>query len=206
MLMMPLLLGVFASIAAAVPAAAQTAHWDAPSFLSPGHNDDIGAYYLTPDHADWGLVGVWRKSGNLNLAARVGWVQVTNDDGAVILGADFGKAISLGGPLESEISVGAGASIADQKLIRIPAGLIVGISFGEPDFMVRPYTYPHAAVDILSIAGTTETDVGFGIDVGVDFHIANDFVIRAGATFGQDEFTALGIGFAVKTARASGAH
>jgi hypothetical protein len=206
MLRVPLLLGVIAAITAAAPAAAQTAHWDAPSFLSPGHNDDIGAYYLAPDHAEWGLVGVYRKSGSLSLAARAGWVEVTSEDGAVIVGVDFGKGISLGGSLLSEISIGFGASIADQNLFRIPAGLVVGIAFGESDFTVRPYTYPHAALDILSAGGITDTELDLGIDVGVDFDIGTDFVVRAGATFGQDDFTSLGIGFAVKTPRGAEVH
>ena len=46
--------------------------WDSPSFMSPVQGDDVGVYFVDGDVADWGLQGIWRQTGNLNLGIRGG--------------------------------------------------------------------------------------------------------------------------------------
>lgn len=188
------------------PAFAQAAEWDAPSFLSPGHQDDIGAYYIAPDHGDWGIAGIWRMSGNVNLGARAGWVQVSDGEGTLIVGADIGRQLLPSSTVLTEWSIGVGASIADEVLLRIPFGVVAGVAFGEPGFRVRPYAHPHLAIDVHSDDDHTETDLSAAISTGVDFDLGADYVLRAGAVFGERGVTTYGIGFAVKTPRGAEVH
>lgn len=78
--------GVFA-LAAAKPAAAQA--WDAPSFMPSHPVDELGAFALNPPFSDFGVMGLWRQSGDLGLGVRAGIVDLELGGTAFVVGSEF---------------------------------------------------------------------------------------------------------------------
>ena len=204
------LLGLAALLAVAPrPAAAQTA-WDSPSFLSPWATRDLGFYYVQPDHGyDWGALGMWRTAGRVNLDLRGG---LMHDDfrnqNDVLVGAGLSAPLATLGagsglPLDLAWTLGAGAILSrdlyDATLLRIPAGVSMGLRIGRPgdDFQLLPYAHPRIALAVQTArrGGGSHTDVQGTVDLGLDLVIGNDIVFRAGAALGDAGSVGLGLAF-----------
>jgi hypothetical protein len=192
---------------------AQAAAWDAPAFLSPGHNDDIGAYYFSPGTSSWGIDGIWRQSGNANLDLHVGFVRTpnfniisgqTNDKTLLLLGVDFGHSFTSAAPLDLGWNFGAGISTSTGvTFLRLPVGVPIGVHFGQADFMIKPYIYPRAVLAVLALNNRTSSDFSGAVDVGVDFEIGRQFVVRYSQTFSSQSngYEAWGIGGGLRIPR-----
>ncbi|MBI4410560.1 MAG: hypothetical protein HY561_12680 [Gemmatimonadetes bacterium] len=197
---------VLAVLLAPAPAAAQLgalAAWDAPSFLPPRPADELGGYLIDPPAGTWGLVGIWRQTGNLNLGVRGGILdREAADDLGVLLGAEvFGLLVPSGRDLPFDLgwSLGMGATFDGGTFLRIPAGVNAGLRLGSPGFVFVPYVHPRLALQVFSLNDQTEVELGVTTDIGVDLHLGRSFLVRAGAALGDHD--ALGVGAAVRTGR-----
>jgi hypothetical protein len=182
-----------------VPASAQA--WDAPSFFSPRPGEDLGLYAVKPDGGgDWGVMGIWRTEGNLNLGVRAGWLE----GHSYMVGAEFHGPLDLLGPgsgLLLSWVLGAGASWRDGFLhARIPLGLSAGVELGTPDLLLIPYVHPRVALgvrayDLPGGQERTDTDVRFDVDVGADAVLGRALVLRVGATVADNNTFGVGIAY-----------
>lgn len=196
-----------ALLLAAWPAALGAQAWDAPSFLSPRPGDDLGFYYVQPDRADWGLAGIWRQSGSIDLGLRAAIFKqkdVPGADGDIAFGVGsefFGTLLRAGAdfPLDVTWALGAGATFGDVTHFRIPAGVSVGRTLGGPGIVIQPYVHPRVALDGFASDGNSETDFILLSDVGVDVGLTPSLKVRLGVTFGDDD--ALGLGAAFRMER-----
>jgi hypothetical protein len=185
----------------ALPVSAQA--WDAPSFFSPRPGEDIGVYGFKPQGSDWGISGIWRQEGNLNLGVRLG---VTADD-AVLVGSEFYKSLKLN---SSQILVaymlGAGASFnGDFTSLRIPFGVSIGTQVGQKGgLQLLPYVHPRVAFEynVLDLGNgdeATDSDFPFDVDVGADVPLGSSWVLHAGGTVTHGGV--FGVGLAYRMSR-----
>lgn len=194
------LLIVIAALTVATGARAQA--WDVPSFLPPRPGEDIGAYITT--QGDFGIEGIWRQQGNLNLGLRVGYVDFDVDDGAVIVGAESWGPLMTAGPefpLDITWTAGVGAGFNGGTLFEVPAGLSIGRTFPLSNLMVQLYGHPRLALVFWSRNDQDDTDIEGLFDLGADIQLSPDWKLRLGFTLGGfDE--AGGIGLAYRFGRA----
>jgi hypothetical protein len=174
--------------------------WDAPSFFSPRSHDDLGLYAFVPEHGSWGVQAIWRQSGNLNLGVRAGL-----GDDLVLLGAEFYGPLPLAAsPLMLAWQVGLGAGFNDRTLLRVPAGVSIGLDLGaEGSPQLLPYVFPRVALEVAAVdvgdREETEVDLGFAIDLGADFTMSPEIVLRGGVTLADR--SAFGVGVAYRMQR-----
>jgi hypothetical protein len=182
------------------PLAAQV--WDSPTFFSPRPPEDIGIYVTMPDGGDTGIAGIWRQSGNINLGVRAG----LNGD-YIHVGSEFYGPLGFLGP-DSPILMswvlGLGASFNGVTLLRIPFGVSAGLTLDAGGAVITPYVHPRLALDV-AIYDTgndeeTDTDVNLPVDIGADVSLGESFVLKVGATLGDDR-TTFGAGIAYRMSR-----
>jgi opacity protein-like surface antigen len=197
--------GLFA-LAAAKPAAGQA--WDAPSFMPSHPVDELGAFALNPPFADFGVMGLWRQSGNLGLGVRAGIVDLEPGGTAFVVGSEFYASLlraTPASPLEAMLVVGAGATFEEGILARIPVGLSVGARFadGARELAFSPYVHPRLGLEILANDDETETELAFGVDFGLDVELSRTITLRGAYTWVQGEFAedALGVGLVIRAGR-----
>jgi hypothetical protein len=199
-------IGVACALFVGIASPAFGQHWDTPTFFSPRPHDDLGVYALKPEIGDWGVVGIWRQSGTINLGVR-GGIGSNGDDRTVLIGAELFGPLNLEGvsPLALAWVTGIGASFDGVTSLRIPLGVTVGVPLGpEGGAVLTPYVHPRAALDISTferVDGDEETDTDFDVDVdlGADLDIAGRWVIRAGYKIGDND--TFGLGFAFRMGR-----
>jgi hypothetical protein len=194
-----ILVGLGLGLAAAAPVAAQA--WDAPSFFSPRPGEDLGIYAVRPDGGDdWGVVGIWRTEGNLNLGVRAGWLAGES----LMVGAEFHGPLELLGPgsgLLMSWVLGGGASWRSGWLhARIPLGISLGAELGTPGLLLLPYVHPRVALDVFAydLPGgqeQTDTEIRFDVDLGADAALGQSFVLRVGASLGDINTFGAGIAY-----------
>ncbi len=180
--------------------------WDTPTFFSPRAHDDLGAYVIKPEAGDWGVIGIWRQSGGINLGVR-GGVGGDSDDRTVLIGAELFGPLSFEGtsPLAFAWVTGIGASFDGVTSLRIPLGVSIGASLGpEGGAVLTPYIHPRVALDVSTVElanGEEETDTDFDVDLdlGADLDIAGRWILRAGYAIGDN--SVFGIGLAFRTGR-----
>ena len=179
-------------------ASGASAQWDTPSFLAPTQGNDIGVYFVQPDGTDWGLVGIWRQAGNMNLGIR-GGVADSGDDTYGIIGAEFFGNVMRGNaelPLINIIwTAGAGAAFGPSTIISVPVGLSIGAALDAGAILLIPYLHPRVALDFASGDGDTEVDLALPIDLGADVRLANGVIIRVGGTLSDHEGVGVGLAF-----------
>ena len=197
--------GVFA-LAAAKPAAAQA--WDAPSFMPSHPVDELGAFALNPPFSDFGVMGLWRQSGDLGLGVRAGIVDLELGGTAFVVGSEFFAPLlraTPASPLEAMLVLGAGATFEEGILARIPVGLSVGGRFGgeNGELAFSPYVHPRLGLEILANDGESETELAFAVDFGVDVELSRTVTLRGAFTWVEGEFAenALGVGLVIRSGR-----
>lgn len=195
-----LLFGLLAGSAA--PLAAQA--WDTPTFFSPRPGEDLGLYVIRPGGGgDLGFAGIWRTEGNINLGVRAG---LAGGDHFSV-GSEFhGRLDVLGpqSPLLISWILGAGATFNDVTWLRIPLGVSVGMNLGSPgSIRILPYVHPRLAFDLFAVdtptGEETESEFNLDVDLGADIDLGQQFVLRVGATIGNQD--AIGVGLAYKMGR-----
>lgn len=189
-----------AALLLGLPGATAAQAWDTPSFLAPAAGDDIGAYYVQPEGSDWGVVGIWRQRGNLNLGARVGVVQPSFGDLVWLVGGEsWGTLLTAGAalPVDAAWTLGFGASFLNGlTYARIPVGVSIGRRLAVGGVAVQPYAHPRVAVDIFAPdAGDAETELAYLADIGIDVALGTALTVRAGVSFGDREVVGIGVAY-----------
>lgn len=194
-----LALGLSLALLHAAPLRAQA--WDAPAFFSPRPGDEVGGYILDPPAGDFGAMVLWRQGGGIDLGVRLG-IANGNDETRVFFGGEFfGRLFEAGRrfPLDVAWLVGAGATLGDVSLVRIPAGLSVGREVELADVVLLPYAYPRVGVDFHTSGDETDTDLSLTVDLGFDLRIAGGWLLRFAVALGDHD--ALGAGVAYELGR-----
>lgn len=189
---------VFVALFAASSAQAQVA-WDAPSFMPPRPGDDIGLYLN--DRGDFGIEGIWRQHGNLNLGLRLGYID-TPGDGIVTVGAETWDLLAAAGttlPVDVGWTLGVGAAFNGGTTLGVPVGLTFGAPVVVGRLMLQPYLHPRLGVFLHSVADDTHLDLEGMFDLGVDAVLNENLKLRIGASFGGND--ALGVGLAYRWTR-----
>lgn len=173
--------------------------WDAPAFLPPRAGDDIGLY-LT-DSGDFGIEGIWRQTGNLNLGLRLGYID-TRGDGIILVGAETWDLLVAAGdalPVDVAWTLGAGAAFNGGTTFEVPLGLNVGLPLDLDPFRLQLYAHPRLGLFAVSVADETDLDLDALLDLGVEAVLNQNLKLRLAGTFsGSDAF---GIGLAYRWTR-----
>lgn len=176
------------------------AQYDTPSFLPPRPGDDIGIYLSDPEGADFGLQGIWRQGGNLNLGVRLGYLD-RRDDGAIVVAAESWGLVARAGnqlPVDVAWTLGVGAAFDDNTVLEVPLGLTIGRVLQLDQLTLQPYGHPRIALFIAPDAND-EVRLRALFDLGVDAVVSDSWKLRVGATLGAID--AVGIGLAYSWTR-----
>lgn len=193
-----LLAMVLLAFSIASSARAQVA-WDAPSFMPPRPGDDIGVYLS--DLGDFGIQGIWRQGGNLNLGVRLGYID-TAFDGIITVGVETWDLLAVAGdalPVDVAWTLGAGAAFNGGTALGVPLGLTFGLPVDFDPLRLQFYAHPRLGLFVHSVADNTNLELEGLFDLGVDALLNENLKLRLGATFGHQD--ALGIGLAYRWTR-----
>ncbi|MFP4622909.1 MAG: hypothetical protein ACLFRX_01895 [Gemmatimonadota bacterium] len=184
------------ALVALLGASEARAQWDAPAFLPPRPGDDIGIYLS--DIADFGIQGIWRQHGNLNLGVRAGYID-TAGDGIVLVGVEtWGLIYSAPRELPVDVTwtLGAGATFDGGTLLEIPLGLSIGRVVPLEALTLQLYGHPRLGLFIYSnAADDLEMEFDGLFDLGAEAVLNENLKLRLAATFGDVDTIGLGLAF-----------
>ena len=186
------------AMALAVGTGAEAQVWDAPSFLPPRPGEDIGVYLTQPDGADFGIQGIWRQRGNLNLGVRAGFVDFGTGSSFLAAGETWGGILDASAdfPVDVTWTLGAGAAFGDgATILSVPAGISVGRALVLSPLTFQAYVHPRLALVASSVGDNTHTDLEGFFDVGADLHLNEDWKVRLGVTLGGTDSFGLGLAY-----------
>jgi hypothetical protein len=160
---------------------------------------DAGTQFIFQWHEGLTAASGFRFDGGL-----IDGDDIAGEDGdvLVLLGATYLRQLNNAGPnipLDLLFTVGGSAAIGDQVLLEVPAGISVGRRFPlDGTFALTPFVHPRIALQYCNEcdAGDSETDLGIGVDLGVDFEISTRMSLRAALLLGSDDTDAIGLGLA----------
>ncbi len=186
-----------------VPAgAAGQIAWDSPLLLPPNPPDGLGLYLVDVAGGDLGVLGTWR-SPTRSLGLRVGIADGPANNLGVYGGMDMVGNLTRSTeefPLDIDWVFGAGIGIVDGALISIPLGLSLGHSFENEGVGFVPYLTPRVVLDACIDCGrhrwsNDDVRLDFAVDLGLDLRVSRSFLVRFGATLGDRDAVAIGLGF-----------
>ncbi len=175
--------------------------WDSPMLMVPRGQPGLGLFLIEAAGGDLGVMGTWRSSRNpQTLGFRVGLAEDDFDsDLAIFGGVDIAGTLtreSRDFPLDVDWVLGAGASIGDDFLLSVPAGLSVGHTFTGDGARFVPYVTPRIVLD--AFFGDNRNDdleLDAAVDLGLELAFQRNWAIRFGATLGDRDALAIGIVF-----------
>lgn len=176
------------------------AQWSAPSFLPPRPGDDIGVYVSSIEN--FGIQGIWRQQGNLNLGVRLGWIDSDVRGGLVTAAESWGLLFHAGQglPIDVAWTAGVGAVFNDGTSMEVPVGLTAGRLITTVPVSIQLYAHPRLALILVSGDDQPdETELRGLVDLGADVVTAGGLKFRVGATLGT--FDAIGVGLAMRWGR-----
>jgi hypothetical protein len=192
---------LIALTALGIAGGARAQAFDVPSFMPPRPGDDIGGYIST--QGDFGIQGIWRQRGSLNLGLRLGFIDYDAPDDAITVGAEtWGPIVSAGPefPLDVSWTLGLGAGFNGGTLFEVPFGVSMGRTLDAGTIPIQVYGHPRLALVHFSSDQFDDTDLDVLFDLGADFHLSPDWKLRVGATFGDPD-EAFGVGLAYRFGR-----
>ena len=157
---------------------------------------DAGTQFLFQWHE-----GMTRASG-FRFDAGLSDPDVDGADVSVLLGATYLRQLNNAGPdlpLDLLFTVGGNAAVGDGVFLEVPVGISVGRRFPlDGVFALTPFVHPRLALQYCNEcdAGDSETDLGIGVDLGVDFEVSTRLSLRAALLLGSDDTDAIGLGLA----------
>ena len=197
--MRKLAMGVAALVVlGAAPAAAQVG-WESPLLTPPRNDLGVGVYLMETYAGGVGVMAHWRGApAPAGFGIRGGIAEGRRDDGiAVFGGLDLAGTLTRGEaadfPLAVDWVLGIGASVGDDLVISVPAGITVGHSFRAENATFAPFLTPRVVLDA-AFGSEDELDLDFAADLGLDLQFAPTWLIRFGASLGRDAL-AVGVVF-----------
>jgi len=186
-----------------VPAgAAGQIAWDSPMLLPPNPPDGLGLYLVDVYRGDLGVLGTWRSSSR-SLGLRAGIANGPGDDLGVYGGFDVVGNLTRSTeefPLDIDWVFGGGIGIVHGALISFPLGLSLGHAFENEGVGFVPYLTPRVVLDACVDCGryrpsNDDVTLNFTVDLGLDLRLSSSLLIRFGASLGDREAVAIGLGF-----------
>lgn len=178
--------------------------WDTPLLIAPGEEPGWGMYLAEVHGGGLGVIGTWR-SPSWGFGVRGGLAETRDDDLGIFAGLDFSGPLvreTPEFPLDVDYVFGAGLGTGNGVRISLPAGLIVGYTFPAEGVTFTPYASPRVMLDafIDRETGVVEDDdsdaqLAAAVDLGLDIHLQQSFIIRFGATLGDHNGVAIGLVF-----------
>lgn len=182
--------------------------WDGPMMMSPGAPAGWGLHLVEahPGNSVGGLF-TWRANpAPVGLGFRFGVTEGTPSGAAVFGGVDVAGQVYSTQEEDFDLGVlwfaGAGLAVDDWTTLSIPVGMSVGWSFQEDNLAFRPYVAPRMVIDArfgeaesLGAPLDEDLDLGFALEVGVDFAFNQNFGIRAAGSFVDREALSIGVTF-----------
>ncbi|MBI4545403.1 MAG: hypothetical protein HY703_09420 [Gemmatimonadetes bacterium] len=179
--------------------------WDAPLLVPPQPAPGLGLFLVNPAGGELALLGVWRAASSRQLQLRLGIADDARDEISVYGGVDIGGSLNRSSaqfPLDVGWVLGAGLGAGDWVLLSIPLGLSIGRTFRGNGASFTPYLSPRVVLDgsfgrdLPPPAEEDELDLDFAVDLGIDLAFQRTWMIRFGATLGNDrEALAIGVVF-----------
>jgi len=195
-----------AAVAAAIAlpaaeAAAQSLH---PSFQLPRTVQREYAGAIADGDGVTAFLFQWHEGMTSASGCRFdgGLLDVDGGDVQFLLGATYQRQVNRAGtevPLDMLLTLGGQAVLGDLTILEVPVGMSIGRRFPlEGVFALTPYVHPRVALQYCNEcdAGDSETDVGIGLDIGVDFEISNRMSLRGAFMIGSDDADAIGLSLA----------
>ena len=132
-----------------------------------------------------------------------GLLDIDESDVHFLLGATYQRQLNNAGtevPLDLLLTVGGQAVLGDLVALEVPVGVSIGRRFPlDGAFALTPYAHPRVALQYCNECGAdgdSDTDLGIGVDFGVDFEISTRMSLRGAFMIGSDDAEAIGIGLA----------
>jgi hypothetical protein len=184
-----------------VGARAQLA-WDSPLLVHP-HAPHGWSLLLADPYPgrDVAVMASWRTAAMpVGFGVRLGLGEGVDGDLALFGGADAsGELIRRSADIPFDVVwvVGGGASLSDDVLVSLPAGLVAGWSLDAGEVVFQPYVGPRVVLD--AWIGGREPGEGDDlqleatVDLGFDLRLAGGWTVRFGATIGDREALAVGL-------------
>ncbi len=188
-------------------ASAQIA-WDTPRMLGPNTEGGLSVHWLQAETLPGdgeGLMVVWQPPGLPdNVFLRGGAGTGAGDSSAGFGGIDVRSRIATarpGQPLDIAWIAGAGVGVGEYMLITVPVGLTAGRTWASGSVWFSPYVGVGVAMDYRATLDDEdavpdeEFDVYPTADIGLDLALdpGRRFILRAAASLGDRQATALGI-------------
>jgi hypothetical protein len=197
------LVAVGLSVAAPAAAYGQIA-FDTPRLISPRGPSGLGVYWLRaetlPGDGD-GVLVTWAPSALPDgVRLRGGAGEGAGGDLAGFGGFDVQAPLLRGGadlPLDLDWYTGIGVGAGNYVLVSLPLGLSGAISWSAGSVWLSPYVAAGVAADLRlgEFERAEEFEVLPAADIGLDLALdaARRFVIRAAASIGDRQSTAVGV-------------
>jgi hypothetical protein len=176
------------------------AQWSAPAFLPPHPGDDVGIYLSSV--GNFGVQGIWRQHGNLNLGVRGGYIDSETHGGVVVAAESWGLLFRAGHglPVDMAWTVGVGAVFNSGTSLEVPVGVSIGRTVPLAGLAVQLFGHPRIALVVTAGDDVEEdTDVAGLFDLGADVATMGGLKLRLSTTFGR--FEALGLGVSIPWGR-----
>lgn len=182
--------------------------WDTPRMLGPNTEGGLSVHWLQAETLPGdgeALMVVWQPPGLPdNVFLRGGAGTGAGDSSAGFGGIDVRSPLATarpGQPLDIAWIAGAGVGVGEYMLITVPVGLTAGRSWASGNVWFSPYVGVGVAMDYRATLDDEdavpdqEFDVYPTADIGVDLALdpGRRFILRAAASLGDRQATALGI-------------
>jgi hypothetical protein len=194
-----LIAGVAAALAAAPLGTAAAQTLGTPVFLAPYRafqRSEIGASFSDPGHGI-AVEGHYRIAYRSNdLGFRLGIRDHDPGDSHLLLGVDWRSSMvthSDDFPLDGSLTLGAGLILADGNTqLLLPVGFSLGrrIALEDSEVQLTPYMHP-----VLALSIGDDSDLIFGLGLGLDIRITRRFEVRVAGALGDYEGVSVGVSF-----------
>jgi len=193
-----------AMLLVAQPVQGQVA-WESPQLLAPGTPAGLGIFLMEGSPGSGlGVLMTWRGSeAPGGIGFRLGLAEDRRGDLSVLGGVDFTGSIirhSNDFPLDVIWATGVGLGVGDWVLLSVPFGVSMGRALEADGVRFNPYVAPRLILDARlgdRRPGDRSLDLNFALDLGADVSFGGDFSIRFGASLGDRDALAIGVGFPV---------
>ncbi len=194
-----LIAGVAVALAAAPLGTAAAQTLGTPVFMAPYRafqRSEIGASFSDPGRGV-AVEGHYRIAYGVNdLGFRAGIRDNDPGDSHLLLGVDWRSRMvthSEDFPLDGALTLGAGLILAEgNNQLLLPVGFSLGrrIALEDSDIQLTPYMHP-----VLALSIGDNSDLIFGLGLGLDIRLNQRFEIRVGGALGDYEGVSVGVSF-----------